>query len=86
MKIYKFPVYYGHNIIRAPDEDTFQKRAHVGIDRDGQLCVWYFADKFNSGLAKLEIDVIFTGEEVPVHYEFLGSVVGKDYVYHFFVV
>lgn len=86
MKIYKFPVDRGHNIIHISDGDTFQRRAHVGIDRSGQLCVWYFVDEFNSGLSKLEIDVIFTGEDVPFHHEFLGSVVANDYVYHLFVV
>lgn len=78
--IYKYEL--EHNITVIPDINL-QKALHVNTQR-GKLCLW--AEVIPSIGEKVVIQVLGTGYGVPDNYEYIGTVMDGNFVWHIYHV
>lgn len=84
--IYKFPlaIEERQNIEFLKQAGTTPKIIHVGIDPQGQPCIWIelTPGKYFTGY---EIYIVGTGERIPGSSNHIGSFVQDRYVWHVYV-
>lgn len=79
--IWKFPLAIeAEQVVTAP---LGAQLLHVGLDPNGQLCVWMQVDP-EAGYRAITFYIVGTGHPIPIETVYLGSVVMGAYVWHVF--
>jgi len=78
--IYKYPIQItDRQIIELPNHS---KIVHVGLDPEGNPCLWAEVDTDEYGFLELILFVVGTGRPTPPATTHLGSFVQGSFVWH----